>query len=117
MDRKEKQRKRGLIAGALDLAGAHLKDSEVDTLFSIVSDPDTYNGKSKTIKNRFTSWCSDGKYTREEETTYTLFSGDDGVRIEEKYGYHDDDGQSGECKRIHSSARGILGILADFFGD
>ena len=37
MDRKEKQRKRGLIAGALDLAGAHLKDSEVDTLFSIVS--------------------------------------------------------------------------------
>lgn len=115
MDKREKQKKRSIIAGALDLAGAHLKDAEVETLFDIVSHPDAYDGKRKTVKNSFTSWCSDGKYTREEETTYTLFSDDDGVRIEEEYGYHDDDGQSGESKRTHTSARGILGILVDIF--
>ena len=116
MDKKEKQRKRSIISKALDLGGAHLKDREVDTLFDIISDSETYDGKSKTVKREFTSWCSDGKYTREEETTYTIFSDDDGVRIEEDYSFHDDDGCHGEDKRTHTTARGILGILGDIFG-
>ncbi len=115
MDKKEKQRKRGIIAQALDLAGAHLKDNEVDTLFDIVSDPESYDGKSRTVKKKSTSWCSDGKYTREEETTYTLFSDGDGVRIEKDYRYHDDDGQSDGDISTLTTARGILGILNDIF--
>lgn len=117
MDRKEKQRKRGLIAGALDLDGAHLKDGEVDTLYAIVSNPDAYDGKSKTIKKSSTDWCSDGKYTRGKENKYTICSDGGRVRIEEEYCYHDDDGQSGESKRTHTSARGILKILADIFSN
>ncbi len=115
MDKKEKQRKCSIIADALDLAGARLKDSEVDTLFDIISDSESYDGKTKTVKNKFSSWCSDGKYTREEETTYTLFSDGDGVRIEKDYRYHDDDGQSDREKTILTTARGILGILNNIF--
>lgn len=117
MDKKEKQRKRSIISAAMDLAGAHLKDSEVEALFDIVSNPESYDGRSKTIQKSWTSWSSDGKFRRNEETTYTLFSNADGVRIEEDYGYHDDDGQSGEEKTTHSTARRILGILNDIFGN
>lgn len=115
MDKKEKQRKRSRIAQTMDVTKTHLKDSEIDALFAIVSDPDAYDGKSKTVKKSHIGWCSDGKYTREEETTYTLLSDDDGVRIKEKYGYSDDDGQSGKSECTYTSARDILRILATFF--
>ena len=115
MNKKEKQRKRVVISTALDLAGAHLKDSEVDTLFDIVSAPKDYDGTSKTVEKSYTSWCSDGKYKRKESTTYTLFSGDEGVRVEEDYVYHDDDGQHGGNRVIHTSARMILRSLSVIF--
>lgn len=116
MDKKEKQKKRSIIAEVLDLAGARLKDSEVDALFDIVSNPEAYDGKSRTIKNKFTSWCSDGKYTREEETVYTLFSNSDRVHIKKDYSYHDDDGQSGGNTLIVTTAREILGLLNIIIG-
>jgi len=116
MNKKEKQSKRSMIAAALNLVGSHLKDSEVNTLFDIVSTPENYDGTSKTVEKSYTSWCSDGKYTRKESTIYTLFSDDDGVRIEEDYIYHDDDGQRGGNKVIHTSARAILRLLSDVFG-
>jgi len=116
MDKREKQNKRSIIAAVLDLAGARLKDSEVNTLFNIVSTPENYDGKTRTIEKSFTSWFSDGKYRRKESTTYTILADDSGLRIEEDYAYHDDDGQRGGSKVIHTSARAILRLLSSIFG-
>ena len=62
-----------------------------------------------------TSWCSDGKYTRDEETTCTFRGDESGVRIEEHYQYHDDDGQSGSRDRVYSTGRDILNVLGKVF--
>ncbi|MBR5677405.1 MAG: hypothetical protein IKX20_04630 [Paludibacteraceae bacterium] len=116
MDRKEKKEKRSFIGSIINLANGKFKDDEIDTLYDLAKNCSDYNGKSKTYKSSFDSWCSDGKYTRDEETTYTFRSDDRGVRIEEHYQYHDDDGQSGSSNIEHDTARGILNLLSKIFG-
>ena len=115
MDRKEKQAKKSFISSAIDLANGRFKDNEIDTLYDLVENSSKYDGKSKTYKHSFDSWCSDGKYTRNEETTYTVRGDDRGVRIEESYQYHDDDGQTGGSDRVYSTGREILSILSKLF--
>lgn len=111
MDRQEKQSKKNIIGEFIDLANGRFKDEEVDTLYDIVKNRSEYDGMAKTYKDSYSSWCSDGKFTRDEETTYTFFSDDNGVRIEEQYMYHDDDGQSGSSKIFHCTARAILNVF------
>ena len=82
MNRKEKSEKKRIISEYIDLGNGRYKDSEVDSLHELATEPDKYNGKSKTIRNKFDGVSSDGKYTREEETTYTLRGDKEGVRIE-----------------------------------
>lgn len=80
-------------------------------LYNLVENSDEYVGASKTYKKRHDGWCSDGKYTREEETSFTLCEGEDGMYIEEVWKYHDDDGQSGGDTWVYNTGRAILNLL------
>ncbi len=115
MDKKEKSRKRAEIKKHIDLDGAHLKDDEVNILYSFVTNLPKYVGLVCKIQNMFTSWSSDGKYTRKEETTYTI---KENASIEENYQYQDDDGENNGdgFTTEHSTARAILKVI-QFFGD
>ena len=73
-----------------------------------------YAGKSKTINHSFTGWCSDGKYTRNESTKYTVKNGKKGISIIENYSYRDDDGQTGSNTIVHTTGRAILNLLDMF---
>jgi hypothetical protein len=115
MDRKEKNEKKRIISENINLGSGRYKDDEVDTLYELTTNHEKYNGQTKPIKNKFTDWSSDGKYTREEETTYTFKGDDEGVRIEKKYQYHDDDGQSDETNTVYNSGRDILNLFKSFF--
>ena len=115
MDRKEKQAKKSFISEAIDLANGRYKDEEVDSLYDLVENRSNYDGTTRTYKHSFDSWCSDGKYTRDEETTYTFRGDESGVRIEEHYQYHDDDGQYGSSDRVYSTGRDILNVLGKVF--
>lgn len=115
MDKKEKNEKKRVISEHIDLKNGRFKDDEVDTLHELATKREKYNGQTKTIKHKFDGWSSDGKYTREEETTYTFKGDDEGVRIEEKYHYHDDDGQKGESNTVHNTGRDILNLVKSFF--
>jgi hypothetical protein len=84
-------------------------------MFDIVSKPEEYDGLSKTKRHSFDDWCSDGKYTRDEETTYTLHADKDGVRIDEDYSYLDDDGQSGSYSRTYDTGRDFIKIFGEIF--
>ena len=64
-----KKEKKNMISEHIDLANGRYKDDEVDTLYDLTTNQQKYSGQSKSVKNKFTSWSSDGKYTREEETT------------------------------------------------
>ena len=112
MDKKEKKR---IISAVIDLANGRYKDKEVDTLYDLVKNRDDYNGTSRTYKRSFDGWSSDGKYTREEETTYTVRSDEEGVRIEQHYEYRDDDGQTGSRDQIFDTGREILNALGKIF--
>ena len=114
MNQKEKKEKKSVIGKALDLANGRYTDEEVNRLYDIVQNPKAYNGKTKTQKRSFRDFSSGGRYTRYEETQRVLRSDERGVRIEEQYKYHDDDGQSGGYKREYSRGREILNLLGFF---
>ena len=106
MNRNEKKEKKAFIGGHLDIRNTRLKDGEVNFLFNFIREyKDKYKGQTDTKKNRFSSWCSDGKFTRREENTYTF---NDDISIQEEYKYNDDDGQSGGYSNKIKAARGIL---------
>ncbi len=111
MDKKEKAAKKDIIRNYIDLANGRFRDDEVDSLLDLVENRDKYDGKTKTYEHSFDSWCSDGKYTRDEKTSYTLNAADDGIHIDEHYEYHDDDGAHGSSDRVYSTGREILSML------
>jgi hypothetical protein len=115
MDKKEKIEKKRIISEFIDLEKSRYKDDEVDTLYNIVTNREKFNGLTRTIKNAFSDWSSDGKYTRKEETTYTFKSNDDGVSVEKSYQYHDDDGQSDKWNGSFNTGRVILNVFNSFF--
>ena len=115
MDKKDKRAKKSFISEFIDLGNGRYKDEEVDTLYDLAKNREKYDGQSRTLKGSYTSWSSDGKYTRDSETTYTLRGKEDRVRIEENYSYQDDDGQSGSFNRVYSTAREILPLLSKLF--
>ena len=105
MDREQKRRLRDHIGEHLDVSGARLKDEESTFLADFVDDYDSYRGESDTRTSSFTSWSSDGKYTRKEERTDTFT---DEIGIRQDYSYEDDDGQTGASSTDITDARGIL---------
>lgn len=111
-----KKEKKGIISKCLDLTNGRFKDEEVDTMFDIVSNPERYDGMTRTKRNVFTDWSSDGKYTREEETTFTIHADGDEVCIDEEYNYHDDDGQEGGYSRLHDNGRDFINTFKSIFG-
>jgi hypothetical protein len=115
MDRKAKIEKKTVIGKSIDLGNGRYKDNEIDQLYDFTTNKEVHNGRSKTVKNEFTSFSSDGKYSRKEQTTYTMKNDDKGFRIEENYSYKDDDGQSGNYDSEHINARDILNIFKAIF--
>jgi len=111
MDKKEKQAKKSVISKAIDLANGRYKDEEIDTLYDLVKNSSEYNGKSKTHKNSFKGFSSEGRYTGTEETTYTIRADDNKVKIEERYQYNDSDGDSRSYDKEHTKGRDILSLL------
>lgn len=117
MDRKEKLAKKAIIGESIDLANGRFKDQEVDRLYDLVMNQDEYNGMSREYHSSHDDWCSDGRYTRHTDETYSFVSDDDGVRVEYDSHYWDDDGDgSGEYHETYDTARGILNVLGKLFG-
>lgn len=112
MNKKEKKE---IINQSLNLSNGRYTDSEVDTMYDIVSSPSDYDGLSKTKRRSFDGWCSDGKYQRTEETTFTLKADENGVRIDEDYRYHDDDGQTGGYNSTHDTGRDFINLFESLF--
>ena len=108
MDNNEKKRKKDLISKKINLSNGRFKDNEIDFLYDMVSNPKKYN-VSRTIKNTFSDFSSDGKYTRNEETVYSIKTGGDKIVARKDYSYQDDDGQSGvDPTQIYDTARKII---------
>jgi hypothetical protein len=106
VDRKEKQKLREQIGEHLDVSNTRLSDDEAEFLHGFIEDyDDKFKGQSETRQSSYTSWSSDGKFTRTEEYTDT-FTDDVGIRKD--YQYQDDDGQTGGSSREIKDARGIL---------
>ncbi len=117
MDRKEKLEKKAVIGESIDLANGRFKDDEVDTLYDLVTRRDEYDGTSRTYRSSHDDWCSEGRYTRHTEDTYTLVSDEDGIRIDWHEHYWDDDGSGfGDYHETYNTGRGILGALGKLFG-
>ena len=111
MNRNEKSRKRSEIGAKMDLGNSRFKDEEVERLYDFLKNADTYNGKKRTFKSRSDGICSDGKYTRFTETTYTVLNSEDKLAIDYFDSYHDDDGQAGSTHKLITSARRILELI------
>lgn len=117
MNKKEKEEKKRIISRNVNLENGRYKDEEIDELYELVTNFEEHNGLTKSIKNEYTGWSSDGKYTREEETAFTIKEDSGVIQIEEVYKYHDDDGQSGSRKLVHNSGRDIITVLKSIFKD
>ena len=115
MDKNQKNQMKQFISTAIDLNGGRFKDEEITHLHDLVENRDEYDGKSKTYKNHFTDRYSGGKYTRDEETTFTFRSDDDGIRIIEHYESHDDDGEEHMYDNVHKTGRDILRNIHKIF--
>ena len=114
MERKERAQKRSRIGEKIDLSNGRFSDDEINQLYDIVNNPQKYDGKTKTHHDKYTSFSSDGKFTRTSQDKYTLKAGADDVQIEESYSYHDDDGQSGTQETVYKKGRDILNILKKY---
>lgn len=112
MNKKEKKQ---IISKSIDLANGKYKDEEVDRLYDMVTNPDSYIGKSKTMNRSSSGFSSDGKYSREEKRTYTINKENGKISVDFDYEYHDDDGDSGNYSSSFSTGREILSILRDVF--
>lgn len=111
MDRDEKKRLRSRIGKHIDVSHSRLTDEEASFLGEFIDTyEESYKGQSRTRTNRFTSFSSDGKYTRDEEFTDTFT---DEIGIRQDYSYHDDDGQTGGSSTQVRDARGILNWFRD----
>ena len=114
MNRKEK---RQIIGESIDLGNGRFKEHELDTLLDIATNFGSYSGQRNTERKSFTDWCSDGKYSRTTETTYSFDRDDSGIFISEDYSYKDNDGDSGSGRIEHRTARDILSNLSSIFGN
>ena len=115
MERKEKAELRDFIGRFIDLSGVRLKDDEAEELARYCYDSGEWNGLSETRSSKHTGWCSDGKYEREERSTYTICAGDEAFSIEERYECHDDDGYTDSANISHTNARDILSLMGSIF--
>lgn len=106
---------KSVIFEKLDLENGHYTDYEVEKMYDMVNNPQNYEGRSTVITNSFDDWCSDGRYHRDEETIYILHSDENGIRIDERYQYKDDDGQHGESTNTYDNGREFINKFFDLF--
>ena len=110
-----KKQKKQIIGRDIDLANGRFRDEEIDCLYDIVSNKNSYNGRTRTFKDSYDGWSSEGKFHRNETTSYKIRAGKRGVSIDESYYCHDDDGATWNENRSHTKARDILNVLKKAF--
>lgn len=115
MNKKEKAEMKEFISQKIDLGNGRYKDYEIEKLYDIATNPKKYDGQYEEYKNSFDDWCSDGKYHRDESTTYTLCSDDNSIRIAKHYQYKDDDGQKGEENSTIENGRDFINHYFSLF--
>lgn len=114
MDKNEKNAKKRIINKDIDLSNGRYKDSEIDTLYDIVTNFRDYAKYEIDKCHSHDGWSSDGKFTREEKNSYSFKKDDTGIYVHHEYAYEDDDGQTGGYDRKISTGRDILNILNVF---
>ena len=115
MDRKEKNARKAKLSQYVDFGNGRFKDSEIDQLESLVENRDSLNGTTKTYRSSYKSFDSEDTYRVDEEDTYTFISDDKGIRIEQDFQRHWDDGQNDKEHIIFETARDILRIASKLF--
>ena len=113
----DKEKMRELISEVINLKGSRLKESEYDELYDVVKHPDDYIGNPKSYSSTHRDFSSDGKYTREETTTYRIREKDGKLVGEEEHHYIDDDGTSGSFKYVYDLARDVMHVARILKGD
>ncbi len=118
MDKKERESMRQRIGEDIDLKGSRLKDSEVESLFGLVTSIDNNLGLTKTQSSTDTSISSEGKFIRTEIDTYTISRDNEGIFIDHHHENHDYDGDglNGVYDERIDRARDIIQTLGDVFG-
>lgn len=117
MDKKERESMRQRIGEDIDLKGSRLKDSEVESLFGLVTSIGDNLGRTKTMSDTYTGFSSDGKFTRTETDIYTISRDEKGFFIGHHHENHDHDGDglnSVYDERI-DRARDVIRVLGDVF--
>ena len=114
MNRTEKNRKRDVIAKAMDLSNTRLKDTEVEILYDFVTNPGAYNGKTETRRTWREDWDHEGKYEREIIDQYTLMSNSETTGVHVHSETYDDGCLSYSGESFVSKARDILNLLNYF---
>lgn len=118
MDKKERESMRQRIGEDIDLKGSRLKDSEVESLFGLVTSIGDNLGRTETLSSTDTGFSSEGRFTRRETDTYTISRDDKGVFIGHHHENHDDDGDglNGVYDERIGRARDVIRTLEEVFG-
>lgn len=103
--------KRQLVGKRINLGNGRFKEYELDSLIDFIDDIGSYLGKSITEKHSKTSFCSDGKYTRDSQEKYTVCEDEEGIFLIEEYSFQDDDGAHGESQKEYRTARELLNMM------
>ena len=101
-----------MIDSYIEIGNSRLKNDEVEFLYQFVTQYDRFIGITETIRNSYTGWSSDGKYTRWEKYTYSFEKNEVSIYVEESY--HDDDGQGGRHDEVINTAREVINWFRDY---
>ncbi len=111
MNKREKDEKKSFISKTIDLANGRFKDSEINILENLVKNRAEFNGSAKSFERTFDGFSSDGRYRRNERTTFTIKDLGDKIHIEEITEVNDDDGYSNKFVKTYKTGREIINIL------
>lgn len=111
MNRQEKNRMKSEINEHIDLSNGRFKDDEVERLYSLMKNRESYDGVSNTYRDSYKAFDSEGTYHVKEQDTYTLRTDNNGVRIDRDFTRDWDDGQHDEEHYSFCTGREILNNL------
>jgi hypothetical protein len=115
VDRLEKRTKKTFIGKAIDLAGGHFKDDEINVLYDLVKFRVQLSGLSKTYECDENGRTPDGKEVHITSSTYIFVGKENLAFVREQLHYIDRDGQEGGWSRDYRTAREILGVIEKIF--
>lgn len=116
MNKNEKNKRKAKLSEYIDLGNGHFKDSEIETLESLVENREILDGTKKTYYSSYKDFDSEDTYRVEVEDTYTFHSDNKGIYINQDLRKHWDDGQVDVSPKVYDKARDILNLTSKIFG-